>query len=212
MENIEKLLQEEIREKKKAGIGVFKRATRIGTLRGGFKTPHSLLKGKDKKLYENNGKVERYNMYERIKNIKEVPTFEQIKALPYDTAREIILALRNNPNISNKALKEHWGFKTQGAFYYYLNKYDIPKCNIKNKKDKTEEIKLSEDSTKKASQVKEYKEKYSKPKQLLQNKFSISYSGFYTGKQIKEKILNMVDVLDDDTTCLINFLVTEEGI
>jgi hypothetical protein len=62
---IERMMRDEIREKKRTASGVHHKTGKRGYV-GTMRFPSDLLRGKEKREYRKNGKVETYNMYETI--------------------------------------------------------------------------------------------------------------------------------------------------
>lgn len=126
---VEQLLIEDSIEKKKTGRGIYGRASRLGFIKGGVKTQYDFMGRKEKKLL--NGDVKVYNLYEKIENL---PTYEQMKTMDVDKARQIIEYVKKNN--SQRAIAKAWGItqSTVSLFYKRVGVSQKDKKNIQEEK------------------------------------------------------------------------------
>lgn len=148
---IEKLLNEDAMEKRRAGRGSFHNSGRRGGgTRGvkGVRTPVDVLVGKAKKEYTKGGQVMTTSIYDDIKN---VPNFDQMLSMDFEKAKNIAMYIRGK--FTNKVLIDHWNVSTgrmyDRIFYHFnivqkpdkkekINKYQININKIKNNKTRSE--------------------------------------------------------------------------
>ena len=78
MNEVERMFQRDIREKKQTGRGIHNRASRKGLIKGGVKTQSDFMTKKQVK--ELNGEVKVYKMYETIKEVKDLPSLEELES------------------------------------------------------------------------------------------------------------------------------------
>lgn len=82
---IERMFNDDVREKKRTGSGVFSKTGKRGYV-GTMRMPSDIMSRKDKYNYRKNGKVESYNMYDSIMNLeqfKKLTGQEKKRALEY---------------------------------------------------------------------------------------------------------------------------------
>lgn len=117
--DIERLLMEENREKKRTASGVFHRASRLGYIRGGIKTQVDYLKGKEKKKYMGNGEVMESNIYDDVKNL---PTLAELESMNPEKAKHILTRAKMN----NSARAIHEQLKvSNGKLYSLFDKFGV---------------------------------------------------------------------------------------
>lgn len=86
--DVERILREDSRDKKKAGSGAYHNSGRRG---GGTKgvsklmMPSDFMSKKEKREYTKKGEIKMYNIYE---DIKEIPSFEELKRMDREEAKE----------------------------------------------------------------------------------------------------------------------------
>lgn len=68
--DVNRIFLEDSREKKRTAVGIHARASRLGFIRGGIKTPSDFLTAKEKRAL--NGEVKISNMYDEYKDIENV--------------------------------------------------------------------------------------------------------------------------------------------
>ena len=119
----ERLFNEEVREKKRAGIGVFSRASRRGYV-GKMFFPYELASRKEKSKHKRAGKVMTTNLFDKILPAAE---FDQLEE--YEQRNR--MAYWRNTYTTNEIKKE---MGTSGTkFYALLEKLGIPKDGQKTR-------------------------------------------------------------------------------
>jgi len=116
--NIEKMFQDDIREKKKAGSGSFHKrgkGVRHG-LSGALRTPSYYMKQKEKNKLS--GEVRSYNMFENT-----ILSLEEFNSRPLNVQRDLMTAWREN--FTNKDIRESMEM-TAGRFAKLVKDLDIP--------------------------------------------------------------------------------------
>lgn len=210
-ENIERLLREDIIEKKRTGRGAFSmrgKGVKHG-ISGAFRTPSYFMTNKEKKLL--NGEVETFNMYTTILKMDEFKLKdEEMQRTLLTKWREIYdnAHIRNELGISNK------------AFYDLVAELKVPrkarvevagsrKSKPKQAKPKTtvavapkksmlelaEEAIAREDQRQEKSKVKELS-KTSTITTIITNGLHVEYNGNYDADTIN-KILTKIQLLVD---------------
>lgn len=134
--DIEFILKEDSRDKRRAANGAFHNSGRRGGgTKGikGVKTTVDLLKANDKKAYKQyiqGGKIIMSSVYDDIKNI---PPIEEIKKKDYEAAATVVKAAREKHTL--KPLAKHWGVSTYAVYKLY-DLYNVEyKRNIKKDAD-----------------------------------------------------------------------------
>jgi len=117
-EDIERLFQEEIREKKKTGSGQFHRrgkGVRHG-FNGALRTPYHFMKTKERNKL--NGEVEAYNMFTTI-----IP-YKEFKLKEPETQKDLLIKWREVFD-NDKIIGEM--HVTNKTYFDLVNKLDLPK-------------------------------------------------------------------------------------
>lgn len=118
--NVEFILKQDSREKKRTGIGVYKRASRRGYCRGGVRTQSDFLSAKEKKSL--NGEVRVYSMYNDLKNL---PSIEELRVMMKEKPEKAkIILTETKKNFTQKQLCTFWGL-SNGAMYHYYDKLGV---------------------------------------------------------------------------------------
>src|SRR3954469_17705181 len=116
--NIEKMFQDDIREKKKAGSGSFHKrgkGVRHG-LSGALRTPSYYMKQKEKNKLSGEGRS--YNMFENT-----ILSLEEFNSRQLNVQRDLMTAWREN--FTNKDIRESMEM-TAGRFAKLVKDLDIP--------------------------------------------------------------------------------------
>lgn len=191
MENIERVFQEEIREKKRIGSGVYSRrgkGVKHG-ISGALRTPYHYMTNKEKKKL--NGEVETYSMYETV--------LEKNEFLTKDLDLQKLMLTRWREIYDNDLIKEAMGM-TNKAYHDLVNELELPKkrrsgrpvgskATATPKPKKTEEIKKPVEIKEKVSigEVKPI---------IITNGLHLEYNGNYNAEDIN-KILMKLQLLVD---------------
>ena len=205
----ERLFNEEVREKKRAGIGVFSRASRRGYV-GKMFFPYELASRKEKSKHKRAGKVMTTNLFDKILPAAE---FDQLEE--YEQRNR--MAYWRNTYTTNEIKKE---MGTSGTkFYALLEKLGIPKDGQKTsarkgavtKKTKVEGSKEKDLAKKAAKALAAMKPpakvetpaevpaapqepKEAPPQLLILKGLNIAYNGDYTSDEIR-RLLKKLDIL-----------------
>lgn len=193
-ENIERLLREDIQEKKKAGRGVFSmrgKGVKHG-LSGALKTPYYYMSNKEKKKLD--GEVKVSNMYETVIPFKEFELKDQ------ETKKAMLLRWREiYPN--TKIMRE---MNLNNSDYYKLiGDLEIPKKprggvrHTKNKNRtsaaKTEVIAISAETSKKeAAQIQH------QIQQIITNGLHVEYNGTYDHETLNKLFTKLQLLIDGE--------------
>jgi hypothetical protein len=166
---IQKMFEEESREKKKTGYGIHGRASRKGN-KGPVKFPVDFLKGKAKKEYIGDlRKVEQYNMYSKL------PTPEEFDSLSKDDKRKMLIGCRKN--FSNKEIAKAIGI-ANWKIYPLLQELNVPT---------------------KATSVKEGGEKVEKTKILVESVVSTtSIKNQFTSKELHDRLIGLAQLVQSN--------------
>lgn len=138
--DVERMLREDSRDKKKVGRGVFNRASRRGYLRGGLKTQVDFMTAKERKKL--NGKVTVSNMYEKYKDLKNCD-LQEILNHENNEVKNILTFIKANH--TSKATAERFGVSS-GKLYSLFNKYGV-EYNIGRNNTRNNTNKLPFDKT-----------------------------------------------------------------
>ncbi len=118
--DIERMFNDEIREKKKIGRGSFSKVGKGGEragVRGGLKTPYDFMKTKERKKL--NGEVETFNMYETI------ISREEFELKDRETQKAMLIRWRDI--YPNGKIMEEMGIRSSGAFHTIIQDLEIPR-------------------------------------------------------------------------------------
>ena len=118
-ENIERIFNQDSREKKRTGANITKRASRRGYCRGGVKFPSDYLSRKEKRKL--NGEVKVYSKYENLNNLPR-NIAEVFKGKSNEEIKDILTKIKEKNTIAEICL--HFKF-TAGTLSYYLYKYGV---------------------------------------------------------------------------------------
>ena len=113
MENVEKIFNDDIRNKKRTGVGIHKRKGKRGYV-GRMVTTVDLLKGEEKKAYKQAGELKQMNVYDKLITLDELNTFDK------EIQQQIILNWRKKYSVSeiSKGLRA-------SKYYYYEKLYEL---------------------------------------------------------------------------------------
>ena len=126
-ENIERIFNQDNRNKKMASYGAMKRKATRGTSRKAIKFPSDFLSTKEKKAL--NGEVKVYNKYSILKNLPN-SIADLIKDKSDEEVKNIFNIMKDNNK--QKDIAKHFGITT-GTLSYYLYKYG---CVIRHRRIK----------------------------------------------------------------------------
>ena len=215
-ENIEKIFIQDSREKKRIGIGIHNRASRRGYIRGGIKTQSDFLSAREKKKL--NGEVIVKNMYD---DINRVPSIEDIKAMDYNKAKQLIAYCREKHKANT--LLQHWGC-TKFKMYTFFNNYkdyDTPEKGDQLELDLS--LDLNYDNTVKnlnndinCEDLQKAIDRFKSLQKTLEddgnrelNKFKINDNNTYTHNQITNRLKGISMLMSDNKKYKINLIIEE---
>ncbi|MGL4774519.1 MAG: hypothetical protein ACRC2K_13240 [Clostridium sp.] len=110
--NIEFILNQENRDKKRTASGAYHRASRRGYIRGGIRTQSDFLSAKEKRKL--NGEVKVSNKYEILENI---PKKAELKKMSKEQITAIFTTARKH--FSNAQIMEQTGLSCGGMYGYF---------------------------------------------------------------------------------------------
>jgi len=94
--------------------------------------PSDFLKGKHKREYMKEGEIMSYNLYEKYKDIKNLPSKSEILEMDKEEAIKIIEVAKSVNTLKDIAF--HWGYKSNSGLYTIFNKLGMEFSNDKRKK------------------------------------------------------------------------------
>lgn len=221
---IEKMFNNETKEKKRTGTGVYHRASRRGYT-GAVRTQVDFLKGKEKKKYMGNGEIKVSNMYSNLDNL---PSKRELLHMDIDKLKIILEEVKKN--YSSTQICKKLGYKSSGSLYHLYNKagveYEKRDPNISKKIGesikKTNQLKaiVSLEETQKQEQIntvnqpviieKVVEKIVEKPATVVSSTgFSMNLNGEYSGEVLANRILAMIGVLDDSVKYNLKFSIHE---
>lgn len=209
---IERMLREDIREKKKTASGSFHmrgKGVKHG-FSGALRTPSYYMSNKQKNQL--NGELKVSNMYETILSKEEF--------FKHSEEMQKIMLTKWRENYQNNEIMEHMGISGSGAFAKIIERLEIPKKpriynENSHKKKRTARI------TKKTSAITQQTlSTNTQPNQgdiqqpqaikLLQTGLSLEYNGTYDADQLS-KIFTKLQLITDGEECkfLLNISLSE---
>lgn len=212
-DDIERMFNQEIRDKKRTATGIHHRASRRGYT-GTIRTQVDYLKGKEKKLYMGNGEIKVSNLYDTLENL---PSFEELNNLDFNTAKNIAYLAKKN--FSNKQLIDYWKINNYTLYIKVFKKFGVYEGNYATKsKSKAKEVEQLE--------IKEVKKQViqsdpnpiipmpvaAAPISKVENDFTgfeVKFGGKYTGKQITDRLMNYISILAESSEYKVIFKIEE---
>jgi hypothetical protein len=198
---IEKMLHQENRDKKRIGSNIYKRTGKRGYT-GAIRSPYDLLKGKAKKQYEGNSQVMTTNIYDKILPVKE------FRALPLDTQKAMFthwwknyttVEIKNAMNVGSQTI---YNIKAQLGVTHEKGKGKARKPRTSKPKKVGAGVAIPKETIEVVDVSSMYPSIFKEEPKTLVNPWglSINYSGTYKPDQI-QKILQKLDlILQDETT------------
>jgi hypothetical protein len=207
--DVERLLREDARDKKRTGNGVFSRASRRGYT-GAIRTTVDYLKGKEKKQYMGNGEVKMYNIYDDINNI---PSAREIMKMDFETAKKILEQARARHNV--KDLRDHWKISSKVMYSELFDKHGLERAKkggnmwAKHKEALGKPVQNTVETVIAPQPV--YTAPFIKAELPDEDGFEIKYIKHeVTGKDIMERIADYLTVLEEGTSYEIKFIIKEK--
>lgn|GEM_PF-767899 len=206
-EDIERIFNQEVRDKKRTASGVYHRASRRGLV-GTVRTQVDYLKGKAKKLYMGNGDIKVSNMYDTLENI---PSLDELKKMDFDAARNIIGKAKKGFRI--KELVKHWGVSDytlyNKVFTHYKIEYEKKPKKILPKAKTTNNVKQANKVSEGVVAAAPVLNVNTINTNITFTGFEIKFGGTYSGKQIADRLMNYIATLDPTSKYSINFKTAE---
>jgi hypothetical protein len=125
--NIEKVFNEDIKEKRIVASGVYSKTGKRGYV-GKMLFPSDLMNRKEKYQYRKAGKVVVYNMYDTIM------TYEEFKNLSEEEQKKALIEYRKR--FTNKQITNTWGIG-EYKIYEIMERLDVPRSRRGKRKDST---------------------------------------------------------------------------
>lgn len=204
-ENVEKLFQQDIREKKRAASGAFHmrgKGVRNG-FSGAIRTPYHFMSNKEKKQL--NGEVRTYNMYETV------ITREEFELKDKETQRAMMLKWREM--YPNGHIMNEMGITGNATFAKIVNQLDLPKkLRRGGRKPGTINKSVKAEVALIPVPTPEVVNKQTEPVTLIINGLALEYHGTYEAEAIN-KILTKVQILleGEENKFEIHISVVERG-
>jgi hypothetical protein len=214
---VERLLLEDSREKKRAGTGVFKRASRTGRIGNrALRTESYFLTPTERKKL--NGELNNYNMYD-LENIK---ALDELMEMPKEQARDYVIKLREKHKV--KELVKAWEISNAKIYSDVFKPLDVPVKNDSHKKVK--EQKQKEKTTNKETGLIGNGQAASQQvaatieterlvdtnvyMPIKQPTFQIGLNGEFMGEEIGERLLGFGGILDKHKKYKVYITIVEE--
>lgn len=209
-DDIERMFNQEIRDKKRTATGIHHRASRRGYT-GTIRTQVDYLKGKAKKEYTKAGEIKVSNMYDKIEN---VPSIKELEEMDYNTAKAIVHKIREKH--TTKELAGYWKISGYGLYNKIFTKYGIDyKKGPRKAQEKAQDAKVTNQVEQLAltaaaqEPVKEVIKEVEKIVEYTFTGFQMKFGGVYSGKQISERLVNYIATLDQNSRYKMTFKVEE---
>lgn len=169
---VKEIFVEDVREKKKAGSGVYGRAGKGGRTRN-IRMPSDLLTGKEKSEYIKGGEVKTTKMA-----IKVMP-WEDFRAMNFQDQRKTLMFYRKK--FTNESIRDTWGLST---YQYYTKLMKKELGIIPNRKRKKMTLPDGTDSPKVV---------------VVHDGFTYSTQGIYSSDEIKTRLEKLVTLMEIET-------------
>lgn len=192
----EKLFEKDSREKKRIARGASARASRKKGFKGGVKTPSDFMT--KKQIREMSGKVKVSNIYDKYKNLENLPnkqTMLQMSKNP-DTIEELRMILETAKTVHTTHAIAKYIKMSSGTLYCIYERVGV----AYNKSNKVTKQKV----------VPELKEEEVTPIEVKPiNQFTINMKGTYSKEDIENRILALTNLMLDDSTYEFEMILKE---
>ena len=192
----EKLFEKDSREKKRIARGASARASRKKGFKGGVKTPSDFMT--KKQIREMSGKVKVSNIYDKYKNLENLPdkqTMLQMSKNP-DTIEELRMILETAKTVHATHAIAKYMKMSSGTLYCIYERVGV----AYNKSNKVTKQKV----------VPELKEEEVTPIEVKPiNQFTINMKGTYSKEDIENRILALTNLMLDDSTYEFEMILKE---
>ena len=188
--DIEKLFNQDVQEKKVVSRGVHGIASKRGFV-GKVYTPSDFLDGRSQKgrNYRGTGKVEVWNMYEKI-----IP-YEKFETLDNENKREVLIKYQDKYTVDE--ICEAWGLKNHYHYYKIANKLDLPPRRKKLSRKKAKSTEQKNQKQKSDGSISEMSKETTKATLDIQSAISISLNGIYKAEEASKYIEKIAFLLAD---------------
>ena len=195
----EKMFEKDSREKKRIARGASARASRKKGFKGGVKTPSDFMT--KKQIREMSGKVKVSNIYDKYKNLENLPdkqTMLQMSKNP-DTIEELRMILETAKTVHSSHTIAKYIKMSPGTLYCI---YDIVGVAYNKSKRVTKQ--------KVVPKLKEEEEEEVTPIEVKPiNQFTINMKGTYSKEDIENRILALTNLMLDDRTYEFEMILKE---
>lgn len=192
----EKLFEKDSREKKRIARGASARASRKKGFKGGVKTPSDFMT--KKQIREMSGKVKVSNIYDKYKNLENLPnkqTMLQMSKNP-DTIEELRMILETAKTVHTTHAIAKYMKMSSGTLYCVYERV----CVAYNKSKRVTKQKV----------VPKLKEEEVTPIEVKPiNQFTINMKGTYSKEDIENRILALTNLMLDDSTYEFEMILKE---
>lgn len=197
----EKMFEKDSREKKRIARGASARASRKKGFKGGVRTPSDFMT--KKQIREMSGKVKVSNIYDKYKNLENLPdkqTMLQMSKNP-DTIEELRMILETAKTVhTSHTIAKHIKMSS-GTLYCIYERVGV----AYNKSKRTKSNKVTKQKV-----VPELKEEEVTPIEVKPiNQFTINMKGTYSKEDIENRILALTNLMLDDSTYEFEMILKE---
>ena len=192
----EKLFEKDSREKKRIARGASARASRKKGFKGGVRTPSDFMT--KKQIREMSGKVKVSNIYDKYKNLENLPdkqTMLQMSKNP-DTIEELRMILETAKTVHSSHTIAKYIKMSPGTLYCIYDRVGVAYNKSKRTKQKVVP-KLKEEEEVTPIEVKPI------------NQFTINMKGTYSKEDIENRILASTNLMLDDSTYEFEMILKE---
>ena len=197
----EKMFEKDSREKKRIARGASARASRKKGFKGGVRTPSDFMT--KKQIREMSGKVKVSNIYDKYKNLENLPdkqTMLQMSKNP-DTIEELRMILETAKTVHSSHNIAKYIKMTSGTLYCIYDRVGVAYNKSKGTKSNRE---------KKKKVVPKLKEEEVTPIEVKPiNQFTINIKGTYSKEDIENRILALTNLMLDDSTYEFEMILKE---
>ena len=192
----EKMFEKDSREKKRIARGASARASRKKGFKGGVRTPSDFMT--KKQIREMSGKVKVSNIYDKYKNLENLPnkqTMLQMSKNP-DTIEELRMILETAKTVHTTHAIAKYMKMSSGTLYCIYERVGV----AYNKSNKVTKQKV----------VPKFKEEEVTPIEVKPiNQFTINMKGTYSKEDIENRILALTNLMLDDSTYEFEMILKE---
>lgn len=191
-----KMFEKDSREKKRIARGASARASRKKGFKGGVRTPSDFMT--KKQIREMSGKVKVSNIYDKYKNLENLPdkqTMLQMSKNP-DTIEELRMILETAKTVHATHAIAKYMKMSSGTLYCIYERVGV----AYNKSNRVTKQKV----------VPELKEEEVTPIEVKPiNQFTINMKGTYSKEDIENRILALTNLMLDDSTYEFEMILKE---